>query len=163
MASVQDLPISRKACLLFFLFVFLVIILLLFNCVYWPRIESCVFVDPLVCLKGQKYKKYNNWWLGRGFKLNKPQKVKAPFAGDFFYSPSGVMNYKNMFVGETGVLVFKSENFGMVKLYVGEIRNLKGEVAVWREVEEKEVVAEVLPQRIEFLDNYSAVEIIMPK
>lgn len=160
MLSAQDL-LDKKAHLLLSLLIFLIVLLLLFDFICLPRLESCLFVDPWVCLKAKNYKKYN--WAGKGFRLNKPQKVKAPFSGNFVYSPSGTMNYEGGQVGETGVLVFENKDFGMIKLYVEEIRNLRGQVAVQRKVEKGEVVAEVLSQGIEFLDNYSAAEIRMPK
>lgn len=147
--------------LLLGLLVFIIALLLAFNYCYLPWMSKCLFVNPIVCLSGQKYSKFN--WSGRGYKLDSAQKVKTPFAGNFLYSPSGTMNYEGELIGETGVIVFENNDLGMIKLYVGEIRNLKGEMAVQRPVEAGEVVAEVLPKGIEFLDNYSAVEIRMLK
>lgn len=152
---------AKKSYLLLLLLLFLILLLLLFNYLYWPWMNRCIFTDPIVCLKGQRYKKYN--WIGKGFRLNRPQEVKAPFTGNFLYSPSGTMNYEGREVGETGVIVFENEELGMTKLYVGGIGNLRGEAAVQRPVETGEVVAEVLPKGIEFLDNFSAVEIRMPR
>ena len=148
---------AKKTYLLLLLLLFLILFLLLFNYVYWPWMSRCLFTNSLVCLKGQKYKKYN--WTGKGFKLSEPRKVKAPFSGTFVYSPSGTMNYEGELAGVTGVIVFTDTDLGMIKLYVGEVNLLKGEVAVQQSVVKGEVMAEVLPQGIEFLDNYSAVEI----
>ena len=123
--------------------------------------EKCLFTNPLVCLSGRKYKKFN--WEGRGFKFKSAQEVKAPFSGSFFYSPSGTINYEGKEAGVTGVIVFKNENLGMIKLYIGEINKLWGETAVEREVKKGEIVAEILPKGIEFLDNFNAVEVKMLK
>jgi hypothetical protein len=152
---------AKKAYLLIPLLLLLIAFLLAFNYLYLPWADRCVFENPSICLKGRKYQKYN--WTGKGFLLDKPQKVRAPFSGDFVYSPSGTMNYEGKQVGETGVIVFESENLGMIKLYVGGANLLKGKVAVQQSVKMGEIVAEALPKGIEFLDNYSAVEIRMTK
>jgi len=156
---------NKKGLLLILLLSLLSGTLLLFNFVVLPLKSDCLFDNFLVCLSGGKYEKYN--WKGefaaRAYKLKDHVRVKAPLDGWFVYSPSGTINFQGKEVGVTPVLVFRSEKEGMIKLYVAEANLLKGQVAVEQEVKKGELVAEILPGKIGFLDNYSLVMVRMIK
>jgi len=145
------------------LIVFLVIVILglvLFNFVYIPRVKNCIFVNKLVCLKGSRFNKYN--WQGKlagiGYKLIKPQKIKAPFDGWFILSPVANINYQNETLGVAEAIQFNSDNFGTMMLVVGRADLLKGQLAERQSVVKGEIVAEILPEGISFLDNFSLIQ-----
>ena len=145
------------------LIVFLVMVvsgLVLFNFVYIPRMKNCIFVNKLVCLKGTKFNKYN--WQGDlkgiGYKLIKPQKIMAPFDGWLVLSPVANINYQNETLGVAEAIQFDSDDFGSMMLVVGRANLLKGRLAERQSVVKGEVVAEVMPDEIPFLDNFSLIQ-----
>jgi len=129
-----------------------------------PKLENCLFSDKMVCLQGRKYEKYN--WRGeltaQAYHLKKPLKIKAPFDGWFVYSPSGFVNYQGKNMGKTLVLTFRQKDGRKVKFYVDKANLLIGEVATEERVQKGVTVAEVLPGKIGFLDNYSLVQVDLP-
>ena len=129
-----------------------------------PKLENCLFSDEIVCLRGKKYEKYN--WQdvssAKAYRLKKPLRIKAPFDGWFVYSLYGFVNYQRENMGHTPVLIFSQEDGRKVKLYVEEANLLIGEVATKEKVQKGVTVAEILPGEIEFLDNYSLVQVDLP-
>ena len=69
-----------------------------------------------------------------------------------------LIDYQGQHLGVLGVLSFKSNNQDRVEIYADKVKLLKGFVATEQKVEKGEVVAEVLPGAIDFLNNYSFVK-----
>lgn len=129
------------------------------------KLKNCVFVEKKLCFQGKRYEKYNwqNNSSAKAFQINKPQKIKAPFNGYFVYSPSALINFERQRKGETPVIVFRHEKGNKIKLYVAKVNLIKGKEAEYQEVKKDEIVAEIFPGEIDFLDNYSAVRVNIPK
>jgi hypothetical protein len=143
---------------LFFLLVFLIVCLWLINLVYLPMVDRCPFVDQRICFSGQEFYQYNWQKVGaKGYVIESPVKIRTPFAGTFLYSPMVNIDYEGQHLGVLGVLIFKSSQ-GRVEIYAEKIELLKGFVGKEQEVKKGEIVAEVLPGAISFLNNYSFVK-----
>jgi hypothetical protein len=132
---------------------------------FWGKTRGCVFADRVLCWQGERYEKYN-WQgslAGRAYKFGKKQKIVTPFDGFFTYSPSGFVNFQEENMGKTPVLIFENDKDKTVRLYVEGADLLVGKVGETSEVKKGEVVAEVWAGKIGFLDDYSLVEIQLPK
>lgn len=159
MVSATDLSVKKGYFFLVFLIV-LIVSLLAFNYLYLPLADKCIFENVLVCLQGKKFEKYN-WQgnlAGQGYNLKKSVRIKAPFNGWFVLSPNANINYGNEHLGVAVVLDFKSEEMGVIEIVAGKARLLKGNIADWQEVKKGEIVAEVYPDGIQFLDNFSLIK-----
>jgi hypothetical protein len=122
--------------------------------------SGCVFAQKKECIKGIKYQKYN--WDATVAKSHNPDSpiiITAPFDGSALFSPTGIITYEGKLVGKTPTLTFKSENGEVIKIYVAKANLLKGELAVEQKVSKGEAILEVLPEKIEFLDDKSIVVI----
>ena len=129
-----------------------------------PKLENCFFSERMVCLQGRKYEKYN--WRGdltaQVYHLKKPLRIEVPFDGWFVYSLFGFVNYQGENMGHTPVLTFRQDDGRKVNFYVETANLLIGEIATEQRVQKGVVVAEVLPGKIDFLDNYSLVQVNLP-
>ena len=65
-------------------------------------------------------------------------------------------------MGHTPVLTFRQDDGRKVNFYVETANLLIGEIATEQRVQKGVVVAEVLPGKIDFLDNYSLVQVNLP-
>ena len=153
--------LAKKAYLLIPLLLLLIIFLLAFNYLYLPWADKCIFENVLVCLQGKKFEKYN--WQGnlaaQAYNLKNPVKIKAPLDGQFLFSPKTNINYKGEHLGVAITLDFKSEKMGVIEMVVaGKAKLLKGNIADWQEVKKGEIVAEIYPDGIQFLDNFSLIK-----
>jgi len=122
-------------------------------------VDSCPFVDKSICFSGQEFNRYNWEKVGaKGYVIENPVKIRAPFAGTFLYSPKVNIDYQGQHLGILGALIFKSKNQDWIEIYADKVKLLKGSIANEQKVEKGEVVAEVLPGAISFLNNYSFVK-----
>lgn len=129
-----------------------------------PELADCLFVDEKVCLKAKKYEKLSKEnIIAKAFRFKSPQKIKAPFDGYFVYSLVGTINFNGKHLGKTPTLIFYNKEGEKMKLFVAGAKQLKGQVATAEKVLKGEVVAEVFPDEIDFLDNYSLIKVVLPK
>jgi hypothetical protein len=158
--SWQEVKKSWLLWLVLILFILVLVSFFVYQKVVFPRLTNCPFVSLRLCFAGEGYEKFN-WSRGvaRGYRLSQKEKIVAPFDGDFIYSPTGVITDQGQRMGKTPVLVFESPQVGTIKLYGAQINLLKGESAAKQKVSQGEVVAEVLPGGIDFLDNYNLVKV----
>lgn len=134
--------------------------LTLFNFVYIPRVKNCLFVNKIVCFTGSKFEKYN-WQddlAGVGYKLTQPQKIQAPFDGWMVLSPFVNINYQGETVGVAEAMEFHSDSLGTMMVVVEKANLLKGRLAERQPVVKGEIVAEILPEKISFMDNFSFIQ-----
>ena len=142
----------------------LAIVLAIVWLVVIPKLENCLFSERMVCLQGRKYEKYN--WRGdltaQAYHLKKPLRIEVPFDGWFVYSLFGFVNYQGENMGHTPVLSFRQDDGRKINFYVEEVNLLIGQAAEEQRVQKGVTIAEVLPGKIDFLDNYSLVQVNLP-
>ncbi|GEM_PF-6005003 len=128
---------------------------------YLPKTKYCPFANKSVCLTGKRYEK-NQWQgelAGQAFKLKNSQKITAPFDGKFLFSSHTNINFENQHLGVVYSLTFENEELGTMGLLANKAYLLRGNVAELQEVKAGEIVAEIHPEGISFLDNYSVIKL----